>query len=164
MQVHRYATDPLTLLSACDEALKAEENSDYILRVLAVRAVLGGKKSAEVADLLSVSATAVNHWVRTADQHGIEALKTQPRPGRPRLLTPEQYEEINAVLRQPACGADPDYPVWDGATLSDYLRKQYGVQVSERSCRRILHELNDTRRRAQADPAGGRGNTEERGG
>ena len=57
----------------------------------------------DIAAALGVSCAAVCQWLKRAREKGVEALRTQPRPGGPAKLTAEQRDRIPAWL---ACGAE----------------------------------------------------------
>ena len=57
----------------------------------------------DIAAALGVSCAAVCQWLKRAREQGVEALRTQPRPGGPAKLTAEQRDRIPALL---ACGAE----------------------------------------------------------
>ena len=54
------------------------------------------------AAALGVRCAAVCQWLKRAREKGVEALRTQPRPGGPAKLTAEQRAQIPALLARRA--------------------------------------------------------------
>lgn len=151
------------LLQECNNALQRKCTFDFEKRVLAVREVLRGRKTSDVANSFNVSATAVNNWVKKLDRHGIDALRTQPRSGRPPKLSEQQMEQIDQILQKPANEANKNYDVWTGSTLAELLLSDdYKVTMSDRNCRRIFHKLGYTQQRPQMFPSKGHEDSEAR--
>ena len=60
-------------------------------RVQAVVLAKQGRTARDIAPALGGSLRAVKNWVAQYNRGGVEALREQPRPGRPRSLAPEHY-------------------------------------------------------------------------
>ena len=74
--------------------------------------------------------------MRTVDQDGFEALKDKKRDGRKPRLSAEQCQELRTVLQS---APNPfGYNVWDGITLSAYIKERFGIDYSVRSCQYLL--------------------------
>jgi transposase len=63
-------------------------------RVHAVILAKRGWTASLVAQSLGCSLRSVKNWVAQYNRGGIEALREQPRPGRPRRLAPEHYPRL----------------------------------------------------------------------
>ena len=86
--------------------------------------------------------------------------KSQQRPGRPSKLTEDQLKQIDAAIQ-----SDPrDYgiKVWDGPSLSAYIKKQFDVDIGVRQCQRLFRSLGYSHIRPQPYPSKGYEDTEER--
>lgn len=102
------------------------------LRERAVRALLAGMPMAEVAALFDVSISSLSRW-----KHQVvtgESLEPKPRPGRPRLVTPDD----EAAIRQHVA-------MYPDATL-DMHRERWaqtsGVLLSNPTMSRVLTRLD----------------------
>ena len=140
------------------EEIAATRNIDprYKSRVIAVNMVLSGRNTvAQAAKLVGVSRMSVNDWVRTADQEGFEALKDKKRGGRKPRLSADQKQELRAALQKPP---PKNYRVWDGISLSAYIKERFGVYYSVRSYQYLFHELGFSRIRPQTYPCKGHEN------
>ena len=162
MKVHKFKRDVATLLTECNDAIDGVPGSDYLIRLLAVRNVLSGGKTADVAQVFNVTPAAVSLWVKTVDTDGPEALITKHRSGRPKKLSKEQLQFIDDALKKPASEADSSYSVWDSVTLSDFIKKKFNIDMSDRNCLRIFRELGFSQIRPQMYPSKGHEDEEAR--
>lgn len=110
--------------------------------------------------MAGVSKAAVTGWVKAADEQGFDALRTKRRPGRPKKLTREQLDDIDAVLQADA--KDYGFKVWDDPTLSTYINYKYGITICVRQCQRMFHNLGYSHTRPQPYPSKGYEDTEKR--
>lgn len=160
MNVRKFKTDPSLLLEQGKSILESSSKSRFYFRVLAVTMALSDWKISQIAEILKVSRMSISTWVKTADEKGFDALKTQKHEGRPSKLTAEQREEIDRVLQ-----SDPNqygYKIWDGPNLSAYIKSSYGIELSVRQCQRLFHSLGFSLIRPRPYPTKGYENTEER--
>lgn len=160
MNVRKYNTDPKILLEQGKAIMSSSDDSKYHFRVFAVNMVLSGCSASQIGEMAGISKAAITGWVKTVDEQGFEALRTKQRPGRPRRLSDEQLSEIDTTLQ-----SDPNeqgFKVWDGSSLSAYISKTYGINLSIRQCQRLFHTLGYSHIRPQPYPSKGYEDTEER--
>ena len=136
------------------------DDTRFYFRVFSVNSVLNGMSAANVAEIAGVSRSTVSDWVKTVDEKGFEALKSVKPSGRPSKLTAEQKSEIDQTLQKEP--SEFGYKVWDGPTLSAYIKKTYGVDLCTRQCQRLFHELGYSKIRPQVFPSKGYEDTEAR--
>ena len=154
-----HATMDLTKLSTPREklyeqgvkALKSGRNAKAHMRTTAVVLVLKGMDEKEVSDLFGVTERSVNNWIKKADMNGFDSLIAKKQTGAPPLLSKEILEKINCVLDD-----DPKkhgFKVWDGPSLSAFIKREYGIDYSVRSCQYLLHNLERSLIRPQMYPS-----------
>lgn len=160
MNKRKYHTDPEILLKQGKDIMSSTDESKFHFRVFAVNMVLSGCSAADISAMAGVSKMAVSGWVKTADEKGFDALRSQNRSGRPNKLTKEQLKEIDAVLQSDP--KDFGYKNWDGPALSSYIKSTYDVTMSVRQCQRLFHSLGFSLIRPQPYPSKGNEDTEER--
>ncbi len=76
---------------------------------------------------------------------------TVKQKGRPMALSGTQLEEIKQ-----AASNDPEnygYHVWDGPTLSDYIKTTYNIGYGTRACQKLFHRLGFSLLRPQTYPS-----------
>lgn len=160
MNNRKYHTDPEILLAQGKAIMTSSDESKYLFRVFAVNMVLSGTPASQVGASAGFTKAAVTGWVKAADEQGFEALRPQQKAGRPPKLTQDQLKKIDAILQD-----DPKehgYKVWDGPSLSSYIKSKYNIDIGVRQCQRIFHSLGYSRIRPQPYPSKEYENTEER--
>ena len=160
MNTRKYNTDPALLLEQGKAIMSSSDESRFLFRVFAVNMVLSGTPASQVGASAGFTKAAVTGWVKTVDEHGFDALRPQRRPGRPSKLTEDQLKEVDAVIQ-----TDPkEYglKVWDGPSLSSYIKAQYGIEIGIRQCQRLFHTLGYSHIRPQTYPSKDYEGTEER--
>ena len=160
MNARKYSTDPALLLEQGKAIMTSSDESKYLFRVFAVNMVLSGTPASQVGASAGFTKAAVTGWVKAVDEKGFEALRSQKHPGRPPKLTEEQLKEIDLAIQ-----SDPkDYgiKVWDGPSLSAYIKKQFNVEIGVRQCQRLFKSLGFSRIRPQPYPSKGYEDAEER--
>ena len=160
MNNRKYRTNPDVLLAQGQAIMSSSDESRFLFRVFAVNMVLAGTPASQVGASAGFTKAAVTGWVKIVDEQGFEALRPQKRAGRPPKLTADQLKLIDAVLQD-----DPKnygYKVWDGPSLSAYIKEKFEVEIGVRQCQRLFHSLGYSRVRPQPFPSKGYEDTEER--
>ncbi len=160
MNRRKYINDPAFLLKEGKDIMLKHDDTRFYFRVFSVNFVLNGMSAANVAEIAGVSRSTVSDWVKAVDEKGFEALKSGKHSGRPSKLTDEQRSEIDIVLQNEP--SEYGYKVWDGPTLSVYIKKTYDIELSTRQCQRLFHELGYSKIRPQVFPSKGYEDTEAR--
>ena len=138
-----FITDIDSLIEEARNILTSSENDyEYLYKVSLVKRVLDGIDAKTLSKETKYSARSLQRYVQTADENGFESLRAKPRSGRPPILTSFQKEEIKCVLDDPNSAYDEGYTLWDGCTLSDYISRNYCVDVSMRYCQNLFHEFD----------------------
>jgi transposase len=119
--------------------------------------VAQGLSGHEVARLLGDSPRTVAYWVSRFIDEGLAGLIEMERPGRPSRLSEDQLEEIDRVLRASPSEYGLTGNLWDGKTLSAFIKRQWGVTLGVRQCQRLFRQLGFRLRKprpqiASADP------------
>lgn len=91
------------------------------------------------------------------NKEGLQGLIEIERSGRPSRLTDRQMETIGNVLRKSPKDAGLFVGLWDGKTLSAYIKRKYGIEIGVRQCQRMFRILGFRLRKprpliAHADP------------
>ena len=161
MNTRAFIHDPEELLKEGTKIINSSSDAKYVLRVALVNFMLAKTASAEeLSSLSGIPRRTLTSWVQKVDEDGFESLRAIKQTGRPSRLSKEQLAEIKVAIE-----ADPEesgYRVWDGTTLSDYIRDQYGIELGTRQCQRIFHTLGFSKVRPQKYPSLHEGNDKER--
>lgn len=161
MPSRNYVSDPAALLAEGQMIVSSTEDSKFQHKVECVNIVLGGMPPSELSKYVAESKNTITSWVKTADEEGFEALHTKKQPGRPMKLTKEQLAEIERAVKEDE-PTTHGYRVWDGPSLSDFIKKKYSVEVSVRHCQRMFHGFGLSLIRPQTHPSLDEDNDEDR--
>lgn len=132
----------------------ARELSDEVLEALRLRATRGcqmGLSEVQVAQMLGVARETVSRWWSAYAHHGVTALPHR-RTGRPvgsgRALTDPQAEHIQRLLRthQPE-ELGLAAPLWTRRAVRDLIRKEFDLDLAERTIGRYLKRWGFTAKR-----------------
>lgn len=152
MPTRKYKTNPTQLLAEGQLIVNSTTDAKYQHKVEMVNLVLSGLTPSYLSTYCGDSKNAITLWVKIADEQGFEALKGKKQTGRPPKLTAEQIAEIRTILAE-------DNPkkygrnVWDGPSLSSFLKEAYGVELCVRQCQRLFHNLGFSLVRPQTFPS-----------
>ena len=133
--------DAETIVLGLQDEIRRSEESRYDHRLHGVLLVAQGMSCRQVSDLLGDAPRTVAYWVRRFEHDGLGGLTEEERPGRPRRLTERQIQGIDAALRRTPADFGLTGNLWDGKTLSAYVKKQWDVGLSTRQCQRLFRQL-----------------------
>jgi len=94
----------------------------------------------EIARVVRESDQTVRNWLKRFEAEGIEGLMDAPRPGSPKLVTPEYATQVVEVVRRRPRSLGLPFSLWTLARLADYMAEQTGIRVSTETVRRYLKE------------------------
>ena len=161
IHTRRYHTAVEALLSQGQKLVKSEKDRNYLHRIAAVNLVLNGMFPRQVSQSIKESKETISRWVKTVDEKGWEALRPGPHTGGRRTkLTEDEAAQIELALQNDA--KDYGYNLWSGKTLSDFIKKQFDIDLSIRSCHRLFHDLGFSFKRPRPFPAKGEEDSEAR--
>jgi len=109
-------------------------------RVQAVILAKRGWTASHIAQSLGCSIRSVKNWVARYNRGGIEALREQPRPGRPRSLAPEHYHRLRQRLDAPPTPEDGVCTL-RSADVRRILEREFGVTMGRQAVYDLLHRL-----------------------
>jgi transposase len=149
--------DAPTIILGLQDEIRRSQESRYDHRLHGVLLVAQGMSCLEVSRLLGDAPRTVQYWIRSFEKRGLAALVEGEREGRPTRLGTAQLEEVDRILRQPPEDVGLSGNLWDGKTLSAFIKKRYKVGLGVRQCQRIFRQLDFRLRKprpiiARADP------------
>ena len=151
-------SDRDNMILAMQDEIRRSEESRYDHRLHGVLLVAQGATCPDVARLLGDAPRTVEYWVRRFEARGFAGLAEGERAGRPRRLNDEQMDKIEQVLRKtPTEAGMADGGVWDGKTLSAFLKQEFALTLQVRQCQRLFRQMGFRLRKprpliAHADP------------
>lgn len=149
--------DAKSIILGLQDEIRRSEESRYDHRLHGVLLVAEGLTCPEVSRLLGDAPRTVEYWVNSFEQRGLAGLREGERPGRPKRLSVERMQQVDAILRKPPREAGLSGNLWDGKTLAAWIDQQYGVRLGVRQCQRMFRQLGFRLRKprpalAQANP------------
>lgn len=151
MKVHKYINDRKTLLEQGKIIVTKNVDKKFIYRVSMVNLLLSGMSPKVLSEFCGYSERTLQTWLKNVDEFGWETLMTVKQNGRPNKLSDEQIS-----ILQDAVKSDPNnygYNVWDGPTLSDYIKSEFGIDYGVRACQKLLHRMGFSLIRPQTYPS-----------
>lgn len=131
-------TDAKTIVLGLQDEIRRNDEARYDHRLHGVLLVAQGMSCPEAGRFLGDGAQTVRDWVRRFEDKGLAGLVDHERPGRPRRLEDHHLEQIQSVLREPPTSVGMTGNLWDGKTLSAFVRVHYRIQLGVRQCQRIF--------------------------
>jgi transposase len=98
----------------------------------------------DIADALGVSSGAVSQWIQSAEDGGIDALRSHTSPGRPAKLTAMQRRQIPDFLWHGAEAYGFNGDVWTCPRVAQVLKWEFGVSYHRDHVSRMLKDLGWT--------------------
>src|SRR5262245_837490 len=134
-------SDQEDMIMALQDEIRRNDTSRYDHRLHGVLLVAQGMTCPQVAGLLGDSPRAVVHWVQRFEAEGLAGLSEGERPGRPSRLSAAQLAQVEAALRASPTKFGLPTQMWDGPTLSAFLREVLRVNLKVRQCQRLFRQL-----------------------
>ena len=150
-------SDTENMILAIQDEIRRNDASRYDHRLHGVLLVAHGLTCPQVGELLGDSPRTVVNWVQRFEARGLVGLSEGERPGRPSRLNASQLAQVEAALRDSPDRFGLPTRMWDGPTLSEFVRRELGVSLKVRQCQRLFRHLGFRLRKprpqvAQADP------------
>ena len=145
MKGRTFVHDPKKLYEESLRILKSASDltPDSHRRLVAVSQALGGEKTIVVAKRAGVSQACLNLWIRRVDAEGFDWMLRAGQRGRQTLVSPEQKELVfQAMESNPK---DYGFAHWNNSNVIQFIREQFGVEISHRTASRIIAEWNRVR-------------------
>jgi transposase len=134
-------SDAEMMILALQDEIRRSQEARYDHRLHAVLLVAQGVSCTEAAALLGDAPRTVQYWIHRFEAEGFAGLADADRSGRPKKLSEQQLDEIGKVLRESPRNAGLTTNIWDGKTLSVFIRQQYSVDLGVRQCQRLFRQL-----------------------
>lgn len=150
-------SDAELMIFALQDEIRRSQEARYDHRLHAVLLVAQGLSCTKAASLLGDSPRAVQYWVNRFEEEGFAGLADADRPGRPKKINEQKLAQISEAVRGSPKDVGMNSNIWDGKTLSAFIKKQYAIELGVRQCQRLFRQLGFRLRKprpliAKADP------------
>jgi len=113
----------------------------------------GSLSNQEIADAIGVHLSTVKRCRAAIQQGGVAALAAKPHSGPTPKLTPQQQQQLLAVLALGALAAGYSSELWTCPRVAEVVLQKFGVSYHPDHLGRILHDLKCTPQKPRAvDP------------
>ena len=156
----QFINDPKELLAQGQVLVKENADIKFAYRVTMVNLILGGMSAKELAAHCGDGETTLMSWVTKVDKFGWDALRAKKQPGKPSKLSQDQIALVKAAVM-----SNPDnhgFKVWDGPSLSKYIKDTFDIDLGVRACQKLLHKMGFALVRPQMYPSLGNPDNEAR--
>jgi len=96
-----------------------------------------GYTAKAVGEIYGDSARAVSYWLIRLNEKGVDGLRDEARPGRPKKLNTSQMRKVEAFVMQSAVKEKPI----NAPALSKYIKEAFNVNLTNQQCWRFLKKL-----------------------
>ena len=151
MKVRKYLNDPKALLEEGKKIVSESADNKYVHRVSMVNLILNGLSPKNLAPYCGDSERTLQSWVKNVDENGWDSLIAIKQSGRPGKLSNSQIEELKTAVKESP--EKEGYVVWDGPSLSDYIKGKYGIEYGVRACQKLMHKMGFAMIRPQTYPS-----------
>jgi transposase len=134
-------SDAETMIFALQDEIRRSQEARYDHRLHAVLLVAQGVSCTKAASLLGDSPRTVQYWVNRFEEEGFAGLADADRPGRPKKMNEQQLEHVAQVIRGSPKNAGMSTNIWDGKTLSAFIKRHYDINLGVRQCQRLFRQL-----------------------
>ncbi|MBP8985959.1 MAG: helix-turn-helix domain-containing protein [Syntrophobacterales bacterium] len=117
------------------------------IRIAALLLMLCGWKSTQVAEVFGLTRWSVVKWIHKANSQGVEAVSDRARPGRPPRVGRDILKKLDEALSKSPREFGISKTKWDGAVVTEFLKKAYGIHVHIRHAQRLMEKLGYSLRR-----------------
>lgn len=133
--------DPEAMIAKIKQEIATVKDGRYVHRMDALLLIALGQNAYEVAEMYGHSPRSLHDWIKGVQEHGIEYLKDDPKPGRPKKVDDFTANKLKQELTLPPNELGYNQARWDGKLLSEHLKKSYGIELKVRRCQELFHEL-----------------------
>jgi transposase len=122
------------------KALKDNDCSNFIQRILMLLLRNEGKTYQEIADFLGCSYRTVAYWCVHGDPEDIESLRDKRTKGNYRKVTEEYMQLLMETITHEPRELGYQFARWSGDRLAEHLAQSTGIALSGSQIRNILRK------------------------
>ena len=112
-------------------------SSETATRCTAIQMLLAGADRKLVCKSLIVTNRALRKWINQFNESGVDGLIVKKRPGRTKIITDRQADELAELIDQPQRA---DRTFWTAKAFHGYISDVYKIECSYETVVRFLHK------------------------
>lgn len=130
-----YSADELRRLARISKDVRQSS------RLLSIAAVVDGMSRADAARIGGMDRQTLRDWVHRFNATGLDGLLDQWSPGPASRLSPEQRNELAAIVETGPDRAVDGVVRWRRIDLKRVIKERFGVDYDTRYVGKLLHKL-----------------------
>ena len=150
--------NPKKIESQINALINNDPESKFIYRLCSLKMFINDPEASaeKLGNIMQASPRTIANWIHAINSFGkIDVLRDKKKSGRKPKLTDEQLLELQEHIQQHPSEFHLEANLWDGKTLSYYIKKKYGIELQVRQCQRIFKQLGFTLKRGRTMVANG---------
>ncbi len=133
------------------EALEHWDDAAEVRRVRAIRLSDKGWNVPDIAEALDVSRKSVRNWINWYEEGGLEALRTDDRPGRPPRVDQHYRDLLAETVETPPRDMGYQFSRWTRKRLAKHMEEKTGISITPRYVSELLHQMEYVYKRPKHD-------------
>lgn len=137
-------SDPKKIERQIDALINNDPQGRFIFRLCSLKMFLNDPtlSTESLGRLMQTSPRSIANWIKWINSEGnIEILRDREKPGRTAKLTEEQMDHLRVAIQKHPTESGLDVNLWDGKSLSHYIKKKFGKDLEVRQSQRIFKKL-----------------------
>ena len=150
--------EPKKIERQINALINNDPESKFIYRLCSLKMLINDPSATteKLGKMMQASPRTIANWIHAINSsEGIEVLRDKEKPGRNASLSDEQMLELQSAIQQHPSTLGLEANLWDGKTLSHYIKRKYGVLLQVRQCQRVFRKLGFTLKRGRTMVANG---------
>lgn len=124
-----------------DDWLSSNKMARKILICQAIIALDRGVKMMEVCNVLDITREGVRLWKNQLRKQGLKGMLRQGKVGKRSKLNQQRKNELKKIIKKSPASQGYKNKKWTGLLIQDYVRKQWGYDISLRTAQLWLSKI-----------------------
>ena len=124
-----------------DDWLSKNKMARKILICQAIIALDKGAKMTEVCNVLDITREGVRLWKNQLRKEGLKGVRRQKKVGKRSKLNQQRKNKLKKIIKKSPASQGYKNKKWTGLLIQDYVRKQWGYDISLRTAQLWLSKI-----------------------
>ena len=155
--------EPKKIERQIDNLISSDPEGRFIYRLCSLKMFLNDPActTESLGKLMQTSPRTIANWINWINVEGtIDILRDRDKPGRNSTLNEIEMKHLRDQIQKHPTESGLDANLWDGKSLSHYIKKKFGKELKVRQCQRIFNKLGFRLKRGRTMVA--KGNPEDK--
>jgi transposase len=155
--------EPKKIERQIDKLISSDPEGRFIYRLCSLKMFLNDPTctTESLGRLMQTSPRTIANWINWINADGnIDILRDKDKPGRNSTLSEVEMAHLRDQIQKHPSESGLDSNLWDGKSLSHYIKKKFGKELKVRQCQRIFNKLGFRLKRGRTMVA--KGNPEQK--